>query len=93
MRLYLGMLAATVGEHQLADQHLGYACEFHERAGMPTWAALSQQRWAEALASRGDTQAARQHAERAHAMAGELGYAEVERRSRELIEGPISAAT
>jgi len=39
VRMYLGLLAPAVGEHQRADEHLQFACEFHEANDMPLWTA------------------------------------------------------
>jgi hypothetical protein len=80
------MLAATLGEDERADEQLRSACEFHERAGMPIFAAYGRLRWAEALARRGDAEAARREAAAALDIAREVGYVLVERRAGALLE-------
>ena len=64
-RLYLGLLASVLAEHGQSDEHLQFACEFHEANDMPLWTARGHLGWAEALAERGDTDGAREHATRA----------------------------
>ena len=44
----------VMGEDEQADEHLAFACEFHEANGLPLWAARGHLGWAEALAARGD---------------------------------------
>ena len=58
----------VLGEHERADEHLAFACEFHEANDMPLWAARGHLGWAEALAARGDA-AARARARRPRARA------------------------
>jgi hypothetical protein len=53
VRMYLGLLGAAVGEHQRADEHLQFACEYHQANDMPLWAARGRLGWAEALAAAG----------------------------------------
>jgi hypothetical protein len=55
MHTWLGLLAAALGWDERADQHLTYACEFHETNGLPPWAARAHPRWGEALGRRGET--------------------------------------
>jgi hypothetical protein len=50
-RTYLGLLAATLGWDERADEHLAFACEFNEAKGLTTWATRAHVGWAEALAS------------------------------------------
>ena len=64
-RLYLGLLASVLAEHEQSDEHLAFACEFHEANDMTLWTARSHLGWAESLAERGDTDGAREHATRA----------------------------
>ena len=47
-----GLLAEVLGEHERADEHLRFACEFHEANDMPLWTARGHLGWAEALAAR-----------------------------------------
>lgn len=81
VRMYLGLLAATLGRDDLADGHLAWAIEFQERAGMLVWAARAHLGWAEALAVRGEADEARHHAGRALALARDHGYGGFEPRA------------
>ena len=91
VRMYLGLLAAALGEHQRADEHLHFACEFHERNDMPLWEARAQLGWAEALAARGDPAAACDRAARALELSREHGYGLFEPRAAALIETESAA--
>ena len=82
-----------VGQHELADQHLAFACEFHEANDMPLWAARGHLGWAEALAARGDQAAAREHAARALELSREHGYGAFEPRAAALVETESPAGT
>jgi hypothetical protein len=86
MRMWLGLLAAALGEHRRADEQLQFACEFHEANEMPIWAARGRLGWAEALAARGDPAAAREHAARALQLSREHGYGLFEPRAAALVE-------
>src|SRR5438105_309437 len=92
IRMYMGMLASVLGQDELADENLRAACEFHERAGMRVFAAASRGEWADVLARRGETAAARREAATALELAREVGYTWVERRARELLESGVSAS-
>jgi hypothetical protein len=83
--MYLGLLAAALEEHQRADEHLEFACHFHEANDMPLWAARGQLGWAEALAARGDPAAARDHAARALELSRERGYGRIEKGAAALV--------
>jgi hypothetical protein len=85
VRMWLGLLAAVLGEHQRADEHLQFACDFHQANDMPLWAARGQLGWAEALAARDDPAAARDHAARALELSREDGYALFEPRAAALV--------
>jgi class 3 adenylate cyclase len=85
-RTYLGLLAATLGWDECADQHLARACEFQERNGLLLWAARAHLGWGEALARRGERTRAEEEAGRALALAREHGYGAVERRAGLLVE-------
>jgi DNA-binding CsgD family transcriptional regulator/tetratricopeptide (TPR) repeat protein len=63
---YLGMLAATLGELDRAEQHFELAIELNRRMGARTWLAHSQYQYARALIGRG-----RDAEERAGALAAE----------------------
>ncbi len=93
VRMYLGLLAAVLGKHDQADRHLAFACEFHEANGMSLWAAQAQLGWAEALAARGDTSRAREHAARALELSREHGYGLFEQRAAALIQTQSAAET
>ena len=90
-RMYLGLLAALLGKHDQADQHLGFACEFQEANGMLLSAARAQLGWAEALAARGDAVGAREHAASALDLSREHGYGLFEQRAAALIETQSAA--
>ncbi len=87
VRLWLGVLAATLGRDAEADEHFAFACRFHRDHGLGLWDARSQLGWAEALTARGEHQRAKEHASRAFDLARANGY--------DLIEGlaaPIANA-
>ncbi|MGH8902678.1 MAG: ATP-binding protein [Egibacteraceae bacterium] len=50
---YLGLLARTMGQHQLARAHFEAALEFHQRMGALPWTAHSQHEYAELLLDHG----------------------------------------
>ena len=77
VRLWLGVAAATLGLDDEADEHLAFACRFHDENGMGLWSARSHLGWAEALAARGDAQA-QEHARRALELARTNGYGLIE---------------
>lgn len=89
-RTYLGLLAAALGRHELADEHFSLAIEFQEQQGMLIWAARAHLGWAEALAARGETERAREHAQRALELSHEHGYRLFERRAAAILSGEIS---
>jgi hypothetical protein len=86
VRLWLGLLAATLGLDDLADEHLRFACEFHDAEGALLWAAHGRQRWAEALARRGERTRAGEQAHLAFGAARENGYTAIEHRAAALLE-------
>jgi class 3 adenylate cyclase len=90
-RLYLGLLASVLAEHELSNEHLAFACEFHEANEMPLWAARGHLGWAEALTPRGDTDGAREHASRALELSRERGYGAFEPRAAALAETESAA--
>ncbi len=73
-RMYLALLAATLDRHEQADAHFAFACAFHHEHGLRVWEARSELGWAEALADRGETERACEHAARALELAREHGY-------------------
>jgi tetratricopeptide (TPR) repeat protein len=90
-RMYMGLLAAVLGEHENADQHFDFACEFHESNGLPLWAARAHLGWAEALAARGDAAATQEHAARALELSREHGYGVFEPRAAALFGAHLTA--
>lgn len=86
-RMWLGLLAACMGEHEQADQHLEFACEFHASNGLPLWAARAHLGWAEGLGSRGEALRAREQAARALELSREHGYGVFEERAAALVGG------
>jgi class 3 adenylate cyclase len=90
-RLYLGLLASVLGEHERADEHLAFACEFHEANDMPLWAARGHLGWAEGLVARDDADGAREHAARALELSREHGYGAFEPRAAALVEAQSTA--
>jgi hypothetical protein len=93
VRMWLGLLAAVLGEPRQADEHLQFACEFHEANEMPIWAARGQLGWAEALAARNDEAAARDHAAGALELSRDHGYGDFEKRAVALVETGSAAGT
>jgi hypothetical protein len=92
-QLYLGLLASVLGDQERADEHLAFACEFHEANDMPLWEARSQLGWAEALAARGDADGARGHATSALELSRQHGYGAFEPRAATLVETESAAGT
>jgi tetratricopeptide (TPR) repeat protein len=90
-QLYLGLLASVLGDYERADEHLSFACEFHQANELPLWTARGELGWAEALAARGDTVAAREHAARALELSREHGYGAFEPRAAALVETESAA--
>jgi class 3 adenylate cyclase len=86
VELYLGGLAATLGQHEVADEHFAAASAIHEREGVRVWEARNQVFWARSLLDRGRAQEARAHAERAAALAAENGYGAVSEQAAALLE-------
>jgi len=93
VRMWLGLLATCLGEHEQADRHLALACEFHDTSGANLWCARSHLGWAEALAARGDPDSAREHAARALELSREHGYGLFEPRAAALVETHSTAGT
>jgi hypothetical protein len=90
-RMWLGLLAATIGRVGLADEHLAYASEFQESNGVLLWAAYARLGWGEALASRGEATRAREQGARALELAREHGYGAFEDRAAALVAGKALA--
>ncbi len=91
-RMWLGLLAACMGHHEQADQHLAFACDFQDTNGLLLWAARAHLGWAEALAGRGgDAARAREHAARALELSQQHGYSPFEERAVTLVEAQSTA--
>jgi hypothetical protein len=91
--MWLGLLAAVFGDHERADQHLAFACEFQETNGVLLWAARAHLGWAESLARRGASEQAYKHAARALELSREHGYGAFEARAAAIVESgsPLQA--
>jgi hypothetical protein len=61
------------------------ACDFHHGHGLRVWEARSELGWAEALAERGETERAREHAARALELSSEHGYGAFEPRAAAIV--------
>jgi tetratricopeptide (TPR) repeat protein len=92
-RLYLGLLASVLSDYERADEHLQFACEFHQANGMQLWTARGYLGWAEALAARGDPAGAREHATRALELSRAHGYDLYEPRAAALAKTESAAGT
>ena len=83
---YLGLLATSIGETELAERHFADAAMRYEAAGAPAHLGRTQLEQARSLAQRGDRIAARQLVEHALAVAEELALVNVQRRARALLD-------
>lgn len=92
-RMYLALLAATLGRHEQSDAEFAFACEFHHEHGLRVWEARSELGWAEALADRGEPEHAREHAVRALELARTHGYGAFESRAAAILASHASIAT
>jgi len=93
----LGMLAATLGRFDEAEDHFGSATGVYEKAGAPAHLGRTRIEWARTLLARrqpGDAEQARRLLDRALAPARELGLVNVERRAVALLsQTPWSASS
>ena len=78
VRLWLGVVAATLGRDGESDEHFAFACRYHGDHGLRLWEARSQLGWAQALSSRRDYASAREHGARALELARANGYGLIE---------------
>jgi tetratricopeptide (TPR) repeat protein len=92
-RMWLGLLAACMGDRERADEHLAFACDFQETHGLLLWAARAHLGWAQALAGRGEAARAREHAARALELSREHGYGLFEERAAALVGTQPAAET
>jgi DNA-binding SARP family transcriptional activator/tetratricopeptide (TPR) repeat protein len=86
----LGILAATVGEWELAERHFAAALELHESMGARPWTARTELAWGEMLLARAqgnDTQRSRERLAEAIVIADALGMVAVAERARALVTG------
>jgi hypothetical protein len=82
---YLGLMAATIGDHEQAERHFATAMDAHARAMSPVWNAHTQLAWGAALLEsddRRDSKRADGLLKGASDIAMRLGMAGVERRVR-----------
>jgi hypothetical protein len=85
VRMYLALLAATLGRPEQADAGFAFACDFHREHGLRVWEARSELGWAEALTDRGETRRAREHAARALELSHRHGYGAFEPRAAAIV--------
>ncbi len=86
---YLGLLATTLGRHDVADGHFAVAERVHAGIPAPPWMARTRLEWARMLLTRrhpGDAQRARELLSEALATARELGLGGVEGRAVALLQ-------
>jgi DNA-binding SARP family transcriptional activator len=92
-RLWLGVLAATLGADAEADEHFDFACRFHEEHEFKLWNARSHLGWSEALMARGEHHRAQEHATRAFDLARANGYGLIETLSAPIANAGAVAGT
>jgi len=84
---FLGMLAASIGEHDRADAHFTAAIDLLGAVDAPLMVALSQVEWARGLASRGDRRRAETLADAAATVGRSAGALQIERDATRILEG------
>jgi len=82
---YLGMLAATLGAHDRAEEHFAAASALHRREGMDVWEARALCHHARSLVAAGEAERARATAEEALATARARGYVSITGQAEELL--------
>jgi tetratricopeptide (TPR) repeat protein len=85
---HLGLLAATIGHYDEADERFGAAAVIHERLKAPAWLAHTRLEWARRLLARRaprDAERTRELLGQALDTARELGLGNVERRAAALL--------
>jgi class 3 adenylate cyclase len=88
---YLGMLAATMGSHERADEHFAAASRLHRKEGVKGWEAQNLCYWARSQLAAGDVHKARETALRSIGVAREAGHESSARRAEALIsQAPIT---
>lgn len=83
---YLGMLAATLGASDRANEHFAAASAAHRREGVKVWEARNLFYWARALLASGAAKDGVATAERAQAIAHQNGYTAIAARAHKLLE-------
>jgi tetratricopeptide (TPR) repeat protein len=83
--MYLGMLAATLGSHERANEHFAVASELHGRERVPGWEARNLCYWARSLHAEGAADRAHEAADRALAVAREHGFGSSARHAEALL--------
>jgi DNA-binding CsgD family transcriptional regulator/tetratricopeptide (TPR) repeat protein len=86
---YLGMLAATCGDHDLADVHFATAATHNRRAGMLTWLAHTLHQDGAARLARGDAAGAAPLLAEAGTIAEGAGLRALAGRVRALVGDPV----
>jgi class 3 adenylate cyclase len=90
-RMWLGLLAAVLGENDQADRDLAIACDFQEKNELWLMAARGHLGWAEVLATCGDVARAQEHAARALELSRAHGYGTFESRAAAILEAQPAA--
>ena len=90
-RMWMGMLAATMGRYELADRHFAFANDFHHKTGLLLFAAHGHVEWARALEARGHHVLAEQEAARAIELSQQKGYGGLEAQATAIIRSEATA--
>jgi hypothetical protein len=83
---YLGMLAATLGRHERADEYFAAASRLHRKEGVKGWEAQNLCYWARSQLAAGDAGKARETALRAVGIARETGHESSARRAERIVQ-------
>jgi hypothetical protein len=89
---YLGMLAATLGDHARADGHFAAASEVHEREGVKGWEARNLCYWARSLFDAGTPERGRATAQRSLELARAHGFGTTAGRAELLLRATATSA-
>jgi class 3 adenylate cyclase len=89
---YLGMLAATLGDHARADGHFAAASEVHEREGVMGWEARNLCYWARSLFDAGTPERGRATAQRSLELARAHGFGTTAGRAELLLRATATSA-
>jgi DNA-binding SARP family transcriptional activator len=89
----LGVLAATIGDWDGAEQHFGAALAMHEAMGARPFAARTRVAWAEMELARGDVARARELLADAIVAADALGMVVVAEHARSLVAAGVAEAS